>query len=547
MNLPALAWLPWSTDAFQRAHAGGRPLLLSIVARWSAACREMDVAVFARADVIAAIATHAVPVRVDADQRPDIADRYGLGGWPTTVWLTPDGEMLSGGTYLDADTLVRTLQDVAARFQRDRAALVQHAAAARAHRRVRRAAPGDVAASAITPAADADDATARAGNDADAGDDAEARAQTLEAIRDAIVREFDPEHGGFGRDAKFPLAAPILFALRAGVLTSDPDLLLVADTTLDRIADSALSDPRDGAFHRACAQRDWTDPDTARLLDVQADMIALYLEAYRLRHHDRHRTRALAALRYVDETLRERLESGARGAFYHSEPLAPDDDPLIVTESNARMMRTLVQASHTLDDTRWILAAVDAAERLLPIVYVRASGVAHCLRRRGREDRGARTDAATTPALAALRGPAGREQPHVFGLLADTIAIAAALLDLGEAAGQQVYLELAEELTRSCVRRFWDADAGGFIDRLRTAAGAGDVGLLADPLKPFAANVEAARLLARLGERTRDPLFAARARETRGYLATVAAGEGILAAEYGLLLLESGRPAPDAA
>jgi uncharacterized protein YyaL (SSP411 family) len=542
MNLALIPWLPWSTDAFQRAHASGRPVLLSIVARWSAACEAMETEVFAQPAVVAAVAAHAVPVRVDADQRPDIADRYGLGGWPTTVWLTPDGEMLSGGTYIDADTLTSALPDVATRFQRDRAALVRQSAAVRAQRR--QALGTAVAAAPAFPIA-AGDGAADAADHADRpnDDEAAARAQALEAIRDCILQEFDPEHGGFGQGAKFPLAAPILFALRAGVLTADPDLIVVVETTLDRIAESALSDPRDGAFHRACANRDWTDPDPARLLDVHADMIALYLEAWRLLHHDRYRTRALAALHYVDKTLREHGEHGKRsdrgerkggadgGAFYHSEPLAlarnddPAADPLIVTDSNARMMRALVHASQTLDDTRWILAAVAVAERLLPIVYVRGSGVAHCLRHSTRD------------------GPDPRERPHVFGLLADAIGMASALLDLGEAAGQHVYVELAEELTRSCVRRFWDAGEGGFIDRIRTTAGAGDVGLLGEPLKPFAANVEAARLLARLAERTQDPLLASRAREARRYLAAAAPREGILSSEYGLLLLDLGRTA----
>src|SRR5262249_8600222 len=128
------------------------------------------------------------------------------------------------------------------------------------------------------------------------------RASTLETVRECILREFDPDEGGFGREAKFPLAAPILFALRAGMLASDPELIVVAEMTLDRMAQSALSDARDGAFHRACGNRDWTGADPARLLDVQAEMIVTYLEAWRLLHHDRYRTRAIAALAYVERT-----------------------------------------------------------------------------------------------------------------------------------------------------------------------------------------------------------------------------------------------------
>jgi uncharacterized protein YyaL (SSP411 family) len=459
-------------------------VLLSIVTRWSAACGAMDAHVFGDPAVAAAVEAHAVPVRVDADQRPDIADRYGLGGWPTTVWLTPDGEMLSGGTYVDADTLLRALRDVATRFTRDRTALVQQVAAARAARQ--------------------------------ASSSSEHEPDSLEAIRERILNAFDSEFGGFGRGAKFPLAAPIRFALHAGVASSDEALTAVAAVTLDSIASSTMSDQRSGAFARACATRDWSDADHARLLDVQAEMIVTYLDAARLLHDDRYRTRAIAALHYVDASLRD----GQSGAFLHSatdsEAAASESDsdsapPLIISESNARMMRALVHASHTLDDTRWILMAVDVAERLLPIIYVRASGIAHYLR---------------------------DNRPHIFGLLADNILMAAALLDLGEAVGQHVYIELAEELTRSCLRRFWDTAHGGFVDRLRTTAGAGDVGLLGEPLKPFTTNVEAARLLLRLAARTHDATLDARARETLRHVSVTSPAHGILSSEYGLLLLE---------
>ena len=221
-------WHPWSTAAFQRAHASGRPVLLSLVTGWSAACAEMEAHVFALPAVAAAIEAYAVPIRVDADIRPDIAERYGLGGWPTTVWLTPDGEMLTGGTYVDAETLIARLRDVAERFKRDRVTLLQQASVARAQRR----APGE------------------------SGVTASAQEMTLEDIRERLLTEYDEEHAGFGRDEKFPLASPIRFALQ----TRDPDLLDIAVRTLDRIADSEISDPQTGAFYRS-ANRSWNNPD----------------------------------------------------------------------------------------------------------------------------------------------------------------------------------------------------------------------------------------------------------------------------------------------
>ena len=106
----------WQPDAvFARARDGGRPVLLSIVAPWSIGCAEMERVTFADAAVVRAIDDGFVAIRVDADQRPDIADRYGLGGLPTTAFLTPGGAVMGGGTYVPPDRLRDALATIASR------------------------------------------------------------------------------------------------------------------------------------------------------------------------------------------------------------------------------------------------------------------------------------------------------------------------------------------------------------------------------------------------------------------------------------------------
>src|SRR6187397_1936117 len=113
-------WLPWGADAFARAAREGKPVLLSITAAWCRACHEMDSTTYADPAVAALVRDRFVPVRVDADRRPDINERYNLGGWPTTVFLADRGDTLSGGTYLDASQMMPALQQVADAY-RDRA------------------------------------------------------------------------------------------------------------------------------------------------------------------------------------------------------------------------------------------------------------------------------------------------------------------------------------------------------------------------------------------------------------------------------------------
>ncbi|MEX2661680.1 MAG: DUF255 domain-containing protein, partial [Vicinamibacterales bacterium] len=111
-TLDGVAWLPWGAPAFARARREGKPILLSITAPWSIGCREMDRVSYGDPSVAAAIAARVVAVRVDADHRPDIADRYDFGGLPTTAFLSADGQVLGGGTFVPPERLREALERV---------------------------------------------------------------------------------------------------------------------------------------------------------------------------------------------------------------------------------------------------------------------------------------------------------------------------------------------------------------------------------------------------------------------------------------------------
>ncbi|TMF11059.1 MAG: DUF255 domain-containing protein [Chloroflexi bacterium] len=97
-------WHPWSPEAFDEARHTGRPILLSISAVWCHWCHVMDETTYSHPGVIDIINREYVPVRVDNDVRPDINQRYNMGGWPTTAFLTASGDILTGGTYLPPST-----------------------------------------------------------------------------------------------------------------------------------------------------------------------------------------------------------------------------------------------------------------------------------------------------------------------------------------------------------------------------------------------------------------------------------------------------------
>ena len=546
LPLESIDWRTWTTETFTHAHATKRPVLLVITTAWAAACRAMDDEVFAVPEVARLIRDHVVAVRVDADRRPDIADRYSAGGWPSTLLLTADGDPLCGGTYIDAERLVALIEDVADRLRADPAGIRKLAIEARRARQEsapsppaddkgpltqtlsprERASnfsgrglpfnPGEQRFAAAPDSRDEESFSGAGEGEAPSGQDVNPLPWGEGRVRGFLLGEYDARHGGFGRDAKFPLAAPVAFALRLAQRDNDEAMLDVAITTLDRMGWDGLSAPSGddaGAFHRACANADWTAPDRAHLLDVQADMIRLYLDAWTITGADRYRDRAREAWDYVDRTLHDRANGGG---FFASEH-AGQVDRVLLTDANARMIRTLLHASQILDDLTLAETAARAAERILPAVYGRGAGVAHVLDTHAR----------------------------VRGLLTDQVHASAAVLDLGQASGDPTYLDLSDELMRSCLRKLWDARSGAFLDRLPSSAGAGDVGLLADPYRPFAQNAEAARLLQRLGRQTGHEEFVSRAADLQRWLDRNYSAQGISSAEYGLVLLDL-RDAADA-
>src|SRR3990172_225563 len=129
-----IRWRQWGEDAFREAKESGKPILLSLSAVWCHWCHVMDETSYSNEGVIKYINEHYVPVRVDNDQRPDINARYNMGGWPTTAFLTPEGEVLAGGTYVPPEQMLELLPKVSVHYMSNRDELTQKAAELRQRR-----------------------------------------------------------------------------------------------------------------------------------------------------------------------------------------------------------------------------------------------------------------------------------------------------------------------------------------------------------------------------------------------------------------------------
>jgi len=491
---PTFAWLEWGPDAFKRAQAEGKPVLLSISASWCHGCAVMDTVSYGDRRVAALIAEDLVPVRVDADRRPDVNDRYNLDGWPTTALLTPSGEMLTGTTYLPPDGLLAMLDEVTRAYASGRTALDQRANAMAGARRAR----PRVLPLAVDPDLSAPD-----------------------WLADVIVREVDTEYGGFGADGKFLHIAALTAGVRYFARTPAPGLGDALVRTLEALAGSGIRDGIDGGFFRYAASREWMRPHTEKMLEDQVGMVRLFLDAAAVFDRPDWAEVARDTIGYVHQTLADPADgrffaSQAADEDFYQLPSAasrrtcttPHVDRTLFTNWTAQAASVWIAAGQRLGDTSLSELGARALDRALVASYRPGEGLAHW-----------------------VDGRAG-----VRGLLTDQVYAARALLDLHDVTANPTWSMMAEELLRTALRTLWDERGGGFFDRPGTGPDA--LGMLADPLKPLAANCVAATVLTRLARLTGDAELQQRALDTLRGQTTGYREQGLFGAPYVLAVME---------
>jgi uncharacterized protein YyaL (SSP411 family) len=121
--MKSIAWLEWSKEAFEKAKQEDKPILLDIYGVWCHWCHVMSDTTYSDEIVIDTVNEKFIPIKVDTDKRPDINERYNQGGWPTTAFLTPDGMLIAGATYLPAAQLSIMLEQVWNYYKKNRGSL----------------------------------------------------------------------------------------------------------------------------------------------------------------------------------------------------------------------------------------------------------------------------------------------------------------------------------------------------------------------------------------------------------------------------------------
>jgi uncharacterized protein YyaL (SSP411 family) len=503
-------WYPWGAEALDRAKREDRPILLSIgysACHW---CHVMERESFEDPSIAAAMNEAFVNVKVDREERPDVDQVYmravqaltGQGGWPLTVFLTPDGKPYYGGTYFPPAPRhglpsFRQVLEASARAYRD------------GPERVREGAAELLAALEKSGQEPALEGTVLGPG-------------LLDDAARILERQFDPANGGFGSAPKFPQPVTIELLLRQHARTGASEPLDMAVHTLRRMAAGGIRDHLGGGFHRYAVDARWLVPHFEKMLYDNALLARAYLDGYRTTGEDDLRDVCEGILDYLLADMR-----AGEGGFYSARDADSEGEEGIYYVWTPEQVRDVLEA----ESAALFMRAYDVSDRgnfegsnilhlphSLDALAAREGLTAEELERRLQGARDALVSARSkrTPpirdekvlagwngmalrALAEAGGALGREdyvlaavqgadfiltrmrldgrlkhtykdgQARVHGFLEDHGALGNALLSLHEATLDPSWLPEVRWCCEEVVTRFWDDESRSFFDAPRDA------------------------------------------------------------------------------
>ena len=496
-------WWPWSEEAFAEARRRDVPVLLSVgyaACHW---CHVMAHESFEDPSVAAVVNDSVVAIKVDREERPDIDAVYmsatqamtGQGGWPMTVFMTPDGEPFYCGTYFPRAQFVQLVTSVSEAWRKNKEKIKSE--------------------SERISVALAENASALSGLGGAAG---ELNLEEVTATAVAgLAGGFDKDHGGFGRAPKFPPSMTLEFLLRHHERTGTAAALEMAEVTCDAMARGGMYDQLGGGFARYSVDATWTVPHFEKMLYDNALLIGVYTHLWRLTGSPLARRVAEETCDFVVRELRtaegglsaslDADSEGAEGVYYVWTPselsaiLGEDDGAFAARafdvteigtfEHGTSVLQRLTDLDSNTDGGRFGISPDERLDRIRGLLLTAREGRA----RPARDDKvvaawngmaiGALAEAGVLFArpdlvgaaeqaaelLVSLHYSAGRivrtSRDGVAGpsagLLEDYACVAAGLLRLAGVAGGDRWAEVAGALLDTVLAAFGDG-SGGFYD-----------------------------------------------------------------------------------
>ena len=487
-----VAWRPWNADAFAAAQDLDRPVLLSINAVWCYWCHAMAESTYQDPDVARFVNEHFIAINVDTDHRPDINARYNVGGWPTTSFLTPHGGYIAGATYLPADQFLAMLDEIRRAYAEQKPQLYEQGNDILRQRREHAA-------------------RVASGQEPD------------ESLVDTITRRtagaYDPIHGGFGVEPKFPSTPMLRLLLHRYCVTREPFFRAMLEKTLDAMTHSELHDAVDGGFFRFAARADWSESQHEKMAEENLALADLLLDAAIILERPDYQTVASRTLDYVATALYDPDAHGIRGSqgahsdyfgmpvdLRRSQP-QPPVDPYCYTSVTAQAVPVLLSAAWKLGRVELSDIAFSCLDQLL-----------------------ASTALDRLPHVFPVNGASESDDGE---LLTDRVHVLLALLAgySTTTTGGDRYLEAAEASASILIDRFQDASRGAFLDVEDLPE---RPGYLRVREKPLAENVAVANALMQLHHATNDERYRQAAHHTLSAYVDANRDYGEFAADYAI-------------
>ncbi len=497
-------WYPWGDEAFERARTEDKPIFLSVgysACHW---CHVMEHESFEDDETAAVMNEHFVNVKVDREERPDVDEIYmnavqmmtQQGGWPMSVFLTPEGKPFYGGTYFPPDSRYgrpgfRQVLVSIADFYKNKRGEVDRA---------------------ISGLMEGLDRIARL-----PGDETDLDPDLITQSASSLAESFDERDGGFGSQPKFPNAMSLEVFLRNYARTGQPDDLRRVTMTLEHMANGGIYDQLGGGFHRYSVDHRWLVPHFEKMLYDNALLAKLYLQTYLVTRADLFLRIGLEVLDYVIREMsavdggfcstQDADTEGEEGRFY---VWTPDEINDVLGEERGRVFCAVFDI-HDIGnfDGKSILNLPQSADEIVAqlglepeeIQQVIAEGRRLLLEARSRRVAPGRDDkvqvswnglmisalaigyqvTGSAPYLFAARRAADfilehmrQDDGRLFhsykdgqarhnGYLDDYGALLNALIDLYETTFDHTYLDAAADLAELTVEQFWDEEGNAFF------------------------------------------------------------------------------------
>lgn len=414
-------WFPWCEEAFSKAKAEDKPVLLSIGYSTCFWCHKMAREAFSDEKIAEFLNKNFISIKVDREERPDIDLVYmeaaqrmvANAGWPLNIFLTPDKEPFFAGMYFPIKR-EKGLSDFLTILQEIHESWIENNTLIKEQAR-------DFAES--LKAAEEFSSEIRNTVSADA-------LWTLKSL-------FDNSFGGFGDEPKFPIAQQIFFLLRYWYLYREEYPLYMVEKTLDNIAAGEIHDKKNGGFYRYAMRKNWSSPHFEKMLYANALMAMAYLEAYEVIGKEIYKDVTIDTLKYISKRL-----LSAEGGFYSAEDSETNlsgvtfIDEKISASGNGLAIAAFSMAGKVLDEPKYIKIAKDASEFVLDHLY----------KKEGR-----------------LNSYYIKGNSALDGFAADYAFMIWGLIELYQATYEEKYLDGAIKLNERLITDFWDEKGKGIL------------------------------------------------------------------------------------